>query len=255
MHAGWSPRAPVTNRKPLLELFLVLGVSLGSSAIYSVLSILRSATSEAGIAGTTVAINRSLASNQWVDLGYQIAQNLIPLVPVVLAIYLIWLDSKPWPEAFGLTPPKIIRDTGSGILLATVIGIPGIALYLAARELGVAVNVEPSGLSEFWWTIPVLILAALKASILEEFIVVGFMFHQLRKIGLKDSSIVLVSAALRASYHLYQGLAGLIGNFVMGLVFGWLYKKNGRLGPLLIAHFVMDVAVFIAGPVLLSILN
>jgi membrane protease YdiL (CAAX protease family) len=56
---------------------------------------------------------------------------------------------------------------------------------------------------------------------------------------------------LRALYHLYQGFAGLLGNFLMGIIFGFLYSRLGRLTPLLVAHFLMDVAVFIAGPAFL----
>lgn len=252
MLAECRQRVAVANRRPGLELMLVLGVSLGSSAIYSILSILRTATSEAGIAGTTVAINRPLADNPWIDFGYQLAQNLLPLVPVAIAIYFISLDSKSWPSSLGLSRSGFPKDFGIGVLIAAAIGIPGLGLYFLAREFGAAVNVSPSALQQYWWTIPILILAALRASVVEEVIAVGFFFHQLRKLGLSDTRIILISASLRALYHLYQGLAGLVGNFIMGLIFGYFYKRTGRLMPLLAAHFVMDLVVFIGAPVVLG---
>ena len=37
------------------------------------------------------------------------------------------------------------------------------------------------------------------------------------------------STLLRGSYHLYQGLGGFVGNLVMGLVFGRVWQRQGRL--------------------------
>jgi membrane protease YdiL (CAAX protease family) len=238
------------KRSPLLELLLVLGVSLGSSAVYSVLSILRSATSEQGLSESQVTLNRSFAENGWVDLGYQIAGLVFPLVPVLLVIYLLKLDGTASTQ-LGIHKSLLAKDTGIGFLLTTVIGIPGVGLYLLARANGLAAEVVIDSIVDRWWQIPVLLLSAAEASILEETIAVGFLFIQLRKLQLSERTIIFISAGLRAIYHLYQGFAGLLGNFVMGLVFGYLYSKLGRLTPLLIAHFLMDVAVFIAGPAFL----
>jgi len=132
-----------------------------------------------------------------------------------------------------------------------LIGLPGIGLYLLARANGLAAEVVVDAIGERWWEVPILILNAAEASILEETIVVGYLFVQLRKIQLSEKIIIFISASLRALYHVYQGLAGLAGNFIMGIIFGYLYSRLGRLTPLLVAHFLMDVAVFIAGPAFL----
>ena len=91
-----------------------------------------------------------------------------------------------------------------------------------------------------------MVLAAIKAGILEEVIVVAYLQDRLERIGFKPRNQLLISAALRGSYHLYQGFAGFVGNFVMGLAFGWAYKKWGRVAPLVIAHSIMDTVVFVA---------
>ncbi len=244
------PQNSFMSRKPLIELLLVLGVSLGSSAIYSVLSLLRSVTSSQGLANSQVTLNRSFAENQWVDLGYQVAGFVFPLVPVLLVIYLLNLNGSV-SDQLGLSKNYLGKDSLIGFGLTAAIGIPGIALYLLARANGLAAEVVIDSIAERWWEIPVLILNAAEASILEETIAVGFLFIQLRKLGVSEKSIIFISATLRAFYHLYQGLAGLIGNFLMGIIFGYLYSKLGRLTPLLLAHFLMDVFVFIAGPAFL----
>ena len=238
------------KRKPVAELLLVLGVSLGSSAIYSILSFLRSATSEQGLADSSVTLNRSYAANQWVDLGYQLAGFFLPLVPVLLVIYLLKLDGSA-SKQLGVTTKTLGKDGAIGAGLVAAIGIPGIGLFLLARANGLAAEVVIDSINQSWWQIPILILSAAEASILEETIVVGFLFVQLRKVQMTETQIILISATLRAVYHLYQGLAGLVGNFAMGIIFGYLYSKMGRLTPLLVAHFLMDVFVFIAGPAFL----
>lgn len=50
------------------------------------------------------------------------------------------------------------------------------------------------------------------------------------------------SAALFASYHLYQGLPGVVWAFAVGLVFGTVFRATGRLGPLVVAHAASNFA-------------
>jgi membrane protease YdiL (CAAX protease family) len=91
----------------------------------------------------------------------------------------------------------------------------------------------------------VLLLSALQNALLEEFVVVGYLVVRLRQIGLRDRWAVGTSALVRGSYHLYQGLGGFVGNAVMGLLFGWLYTRWGRVTPLVVAHTVLDVFAFV----------
>ena len=62
------------------ELWLVIMLSLGASAIYSLLSLLRKLTSEVGLAGSTTTINRALAEQPWLDLLSQLASISLSLV-------------------------------------------------------------------------------------------------------------------------------------------------------------------------------
>lgn len=47
------------------------------------------------------------------------------------------------------------------------------------------------------------------------------------------------------AYHLYQGFGGFIGNMVMGLIFGRLYQRQGRLPRLVLAHTLIDAGAFV----------
>lgn len=234
--------------RPGLELWLIYGLSLGASAIYSTLSLLKKLLSEAGVAGSKVTLNQSLSPLPWLDLTYQLVGLVLAMVPVGLAVYLVALNpGNPWRQ-LGVHASGWQRDILLGLGFAAAIGLPGVALYLIGRQLGLAAKVDPSGLFAHWWTIPVLLLAAVKASVVEEVIAVAFTRLRLQALGWTPWLFVLASALLRASYHSYQGYIGFIGNLVMGLAFAWFYLRSGRLLPLLVAHAAMDATVFVAGP-------
>ena len=90
-----------------------------------------------------------------------------------------------------------------------------------------------------------LLLSAVGASLLEEVIMIGYVFTRLRERGMSDTKIIWLSAILRGTYHLYQGFGGFVGNMIMGLLFGYIYKRTGKLVPLLFAHFLLDAAIFV----------
>jgi membrane protease YdiL (CAAX protease family) len=231
------------------ELWLVVMLSLGASAIYSLLSLLRKLTSEQGLAGSTTTINRPLAQEPWLDLLSQLASISLSLVPILLALYFLRQDEI----SLGLKPRW--KDLLHALGLAAAIGVPGIGLYFLALELGLTSTVVPSSLGEHFWTIPILLLAALRAGLLEEIIAVGFVTKKLKLISptLTLVVLILISALFRASYHLYQGYSAFLGNFVMGLVFAYYFHKTGRVAPLVIAHTLMNSVVFVGYPMVGSL--
>ncbi|MER7419035.1 CPBP family intramembrane glutamic endopeptidase, partial [Micromonospora peucetia] len=98
---------------------------------------------------------------------------------------------------------------------------------------------------EVWWTVPVLILAAVQNSVLEEVIVVGYLVTRLRQLRWRIVAIVATSALLRGSYHLYQGFGAFLGNVVMGVVFSLFYLRTRRVMPLVVAHTLLDIVAFV----------
>lgn len=249
------PVVPESTRGLGLEVLLVLGVSLGADAIRSILRIIDRMTRPESLAAQSTQMNSSVAADRpWLDLAFQLTWIVTSLVPVALVMYLLWIRPaarRPVGNGavdgnglgFDLTRPA--SDLLRGFLLAAAIGIPGLGFYLAARELGVNTNVEPGNLAENWWTIPVYVLAAAMNGIVEEVIMLGYLFLRLRQIGWAWWAIVVVSALIRGSYHLYQGFGGFAGNVVMGIVFGLLFLRWRRSGPFVAAHTFIDIAAFI----------
>jgi membrane protease YdiL (CAAX protease family) len=130
-------------------------------------------------------------------------------------------------------------------VLAAVIGGTGLGLYLAAFHLGANLNVVAENLPDVWWRIPVLLLSAAQNAIVEEVVVVGYLLSRLDRLGVRPSRAIALSAVIRGSYHLYQGAGGFLGNAAMGLIFGFLYRRWGRVTPLIIAHALIDAVAFV----------
>jgi membrane protease YdiL (CAAX protease family) len=238
----WTAKAH--RARTWVEIAVVLGLSLGQSAVYSIVALLRRLSQSEALADQTATINTPLADQPIFDLIYQLLSITFSLVPVVLVL---WLLAKPGLSAFtqlGFTLREPWRDLGRGFGLAAAIGIPGLALYLLGHALGITVTIVPTSLDTYWWTTPVLVLAALRAALEEELIVVGYLFARLREMGWRTWQIIGTSAVVRGSYHLYQGFGPFIGNVVMGVVFGLAYQRWGRTMPLVIAHWILDIVSF-----------
>ena len=240
-----------SRRRLRAEVLIVLGLSLGQSAVYSVVQLLDKMT-RAPLADATSTLNRSQSTREYFDLTYQLLDILFALVPVALVFYFLSTHVQATRDgegsAFARLGFNLVRpgkDLLQGLGLAALIGIPSLGLYAAGRALGITTAIVPSGLDAYWWTVPVLILSAVRHAIVEEVIVVGYLLDRFGKFGWSVPAGIVVSALLRGSYHLYQGFGPFIGNVVMGLVFGWIYTKTKRVMPLVVAHALLDIVAFV----------
>jgi uncharacterized protein len=238
-----SPRSPV-----VWEILIVLGLSAGRSAAYALVSLIDKLTRPAPLGRQTTSLNVSVTPDRpWLDLIYQLVGIAFFVVPALLAIYLL-RDVVGGPRsALGLTWPgrRVWSDLGTAATLAAVIGIPGLGFYLLTLNLGANTRIAAANLPDVWWEVPVLVLSAISNGILEEIVVVGYLVTRLRDLGWRVPAVVLASALLRGSYHLYQGWGGFIGNVVMGAVFALVFLRTRRVAPLVIAHTLLDVVAFV----------
>jgi len=236
----------LTRRDLLAETWLVLGVSLGASAIWSALSLVRKLSAEAPLGQQTTAMNSSVTPDRpWLDLVYQLVGVGLALVPVLLAMHLLSRGDVRARFAIGWDWTQPARDLVRGLGLAALVGVPGLGLYAVARALDLNTTIAASNLTDVWWAVPVLVLAAAQNAVLEEVVMVGYLFTRWSQAGWSTGRILLSSALIRGSYHLYQGFGGFVGNALMGLLFGWVYTRTRRVGPLVVAHTVLDVVAFV----------
>ncbi|MCC9146198.1 MULTISPECIES: type II CAAX endopeptidase family protein [unclassified Arthrobacter] len=235
---------PHARRMLVFEILIVLGLSLGRSGVYAVVELIEKAT-QAPLGDQTTTLNPVLDERPYFDLVYQLLGIFFSLLPVALVLFLLTEPGKSAFRRLGFTFARPLRDFGLGVGLAAVIGVGTLGVYAAGRALGITTAIIPAALDTYWWTLPVLILSAMRHAVLEEVIVVGYLFLRLRQLGWGAPAVILTSALIRASYHLYQGIGPGIGNFLMGLLFGYAYYKTRRVMPLVIAHALVDIAGFV----------
>ncbi len=223
--------APLPGRRVLRdEVLLVLALSLAASALYAIVDILS-------------APIRGVEAPLFADVGliYQLLNLATSLVPVALVLHFLGRSGES-AASIGLDTTRPWSDLRWGVGLAALVGGVGLGIYILAVGLGVNRTVVPIPPTGYWWTIPVLLLAAARSGLLEEVIVCGYLLRRLDQLGWSPTKALWTSALLRGAYHLYQGFGGFFGNLALGLFFGRLYQLRGRTTPLVIAHFLIDAA-------------
>jgi membrane protease YdiL (CAAX protease family) len=234
-----------------VEVLLVLGVSLGRNAADALVGFYANQTGRSpGPARGAVLYASEAPGRPVLDLVRQLMELGFAVLPVALAAYLLVRSGdgvrRPW-----LGGRLRLRDLGLAALTAAGVALVGLPFYLANHAATGAV-VVPETLPDVWWRIPLLVLAAFENGVLEECVLLGFVFVRLRQVGVPAPAAIGLLALLRGCYHLYQGIGGAVGNLAMGLIFGWLYHRWGRVTPLVIAHTLIDVGAFIGYVVLVG---
>lgn len=234
------------------EVWLVLALSLGASGVSALISFTGVLTSHKAIGDQTAVIVGSRAPGRpWLDLAWQVFAIVTSLVPVALVAHLMARGGESL-RTLGFDLRDRVRDLGRGTAVAACVGGAGLAFYLAAHSAGVNLAVDPAQLPGVWWRVPILIAVAAQNAVLEEVIVLGYLTRRLEQLGWSFRRRTTASAVLRGSYHLYQGLGGFAGNVVMGVLFCHLYRRWGRVMPLVVAHTVIDVVALVGATYLIG---
>ena len=258
-----SLRIRDARRRLRWEVAIVLALAIASSTLYAVVALIEALAGPTPIAETTQSINPATSAFPLVDVLNRLISFATRLVPVALAIWLLWSARESGFARLGLDHRRPGRDLAIGLGLAAAIGIPGLALYAGSRSLGLTPQLVSGDAGMTWWSAGLLVLAALRAALIEEVVVVGYLAVRLRTLGWSWPAIVIGSALVRGSYHLYQGLPMALGNVAMGLLFAGFYARwsrpprtgtvdarlaRRRIAPLVVAHLVLDLVAFLGYP-------
>ncbi len=227
------------------EALLVLALSLGASAVSSLISFIGALTKPGALKDQAATLNGSYAPGRpWLDLAWQLFGITTALVPVLLVAHLLTREGVPGLRVLGFDRTRPGGDLARGALVAAGIGSAGLAFYLAAQAGGFNLTVQPEALPDVWWKFPVLMLSAVQNAVVEEVIVLAYLLRRLDQLGWSPWGALAASSVLRGLYHLYQGIGGFVGNMVMGAVFVLAYRRWGRVGPLVVAHSLLDIVAF-----------
>ncbi|UQN15803.1 CPBP family intramembrane glutamic endopeptidase [Gulosibacter sp. ACHW.36C] len=246
------------------EIAIVLSLSLLPSALYAVLDLVELALSTTPVADAQTTLNPQVSDTAILDTLNRVVRFFAGVAPVALVVWLLWQRHETGFHRLGLNW-RGWGDIGRGALLAASVGIPGLALYAGSRLAGYTLQVIAGDPTFQWDSTIALVLSAVRAALIEEVVVVAYLTLRLRALGWRPTAIVLASALLRGSYHLYQGIPMALGNVAMGLLFAtvflWLLNrkrdagepKRSRVLPLVVAHFILDAVSFLGYPFALAL--
>lgn len=244
--SAWPPASLLAPGTLVRETWLVLGLSLGASALWSLITLADKLTKQVALNRQTTTMNSSVTPDRpWLDLAYQLLPIVLGVVPALIAVHLLRRDDPAAARAIGIDARHPGADLGHAIALTALIGIPGLVLYLGARAAGLNTIVAPANLAEHWWTVPVLILAAAQNAILEEVVMIGYLLTRWQQAGWSTATAIGLSALIRGTYHLYQGFGGFVSNAIMGVIFGLYFTRTRRVLPLIVVHTLLDIVAFV----------
>jgi membrane protease YdiL (CAAX protease family) len=151
----------------------------------------------------------------------------------------VLLAVRGWePKELGLGPNR------SDPWIAIVLGVVAYAAFFAVwMTLGQSVPGAaeiPEGTIQHDLRVPTVLIVSVVNGLFEEIFVCGYVISALRKTR-SISFAINVSIAIRLSYHLYQGPAGVVSIIPIGLVFAHWFARTGRLWPIAIAHCLFDI--------------
>ena len=223
----------------------MLGHLAGPVGDLLVLRIIERLTRNVPLAQQTSTLNASATPDRpWLDLAYQLIGIGFALVPVVLALYLLGLTHPAGGSRDRVRPaarfrPVLRRRDRAGI------AVPGLGAL--PRRAGARAEYEGAGIRSGRQLVdhPGVDLVRGPERSVEEVIIIGYLFTRLRQLGWRWPMIILISAIVRGSYHLYQGFGGFVGNLIMGVIFGLIYLRSSEWGRWCVAHTLLDVAAFV----------
>lgn len=225
-----APEDRRVTRTRVEELLIVLVLSLLGSAAYSIIRLVR-----APVAGVIVE-----SVSQSPSLAVHLTNFVVGVAPVALVLHLVRREGQR-PADIGLGRDRLDDDLIRAIGLAVIVGTVGLGIYAWSILNGYNRFVLPVPPRGEWWTIPVLVLASMRAGLVEEIVGVGYLFTRLERLRWGTVAIVTSGALLRAAYHAYQGWGSMVGNLLLGFFFGAVWMRTRRTWPLVIAHVLIDV--------------
>ena len=104
-------------RRLRIEVAIVLALSLGASAVYSIVSIIARLTAERPLGQQSAALNQSRSAREWLDFTYQFLDVVFGLAVVALI----------WPALRALEARS--PDGHRGVAEVASAGICGLGLY------------------------------------------------------------------------------------------------------------------------------
>lgn len=176
------------------------------------------------------------------------------LALVGLVAFFLWRNGEPLRE-LGWRFRRRGMDVLLGVLLFPAVFVGAGYLDAALRELGFsapATPLPPLVTPGAGWQLVLGVLLVVVVASAEETIFRGYLILRFREVTGSASTAVLLSAAVFAIGHGYEGAAGVMTVGTMGLGFAVVYLWRGSLLAPMVMHFLQDIVSIVLMPLLLG---
>ena len=235
--------APQTRRHLVLETWFVMVAFLAPVVASAVVAFVEHFYSAGG---TDERLPDLVPGHQLVTLVLGIV-GYVPLAALVpLALYLLTRTGQP-PSSIGLSwRPSFAEDIWPGLGLAAASFGTEFALLIPLApvlEHGSRLsNQVQIGHVPHYYVLWGLVIT-LTTSVTEEVLVNGYLITRLQQLDWTPRAALLLSLALRTSYHVYYGVG-----FLLTIPFGYFvtrsFQKHRRLNRSIAAHVLFDGVLF-----------
>ncbi|MFP4442768.1 MAG: CPBP family intramembrane glutamic endopeptidase [Spirochaetia bacterium] len=197
-----------------------------------------------GIIAQTASFNPELF-NRW---EYHLQYLIISLPQIFLLLYILSIRKNTDWEAMGIKKFRL-KDA--------LMGIPGaVGIFIILSILSLILLILPAESQEqisggFRWeftnygVIPLMVLSSFVTGYREELFFRSYLIHRFEQIKLPVWGAVILSGLLFSIGHFYQGWAGFLVSFSIGLYFGALFVYRRNLHFLAAAHGLYNIAVLL----------
>lgn len=178
------------------------------------------------------------------DIGFTtsaVLSILNDLGLVSLVLYFIWRNHEPL-QRIGWTLQKLPWEVAWGLLLFLPVMIGANSMESALHSLGLA---EPSKLPAFLVAtgsarIVLAVFLVIVVAVVEETVFRGYLLLRLETVTHRPWAAVLLSAFVFSIGHGYEGPAGAISIFFLGIVLAVIYLWRKSLVAPMVIHFCID---------------
>ena len=232
---GHTRRMLVWETRVVMFAFLVTGV------VSAVLVLIQHESGVGDISRFPVIVHSNPVLNML--LGMLAYVPVLAIVP--LALFLLARTGQT-PSVLGIGLPTFKRDILPALGLgAAAFGIELLLLVPFAAVIdhhpGLVNNVTVTSQPKYY-LIEAIFMSAITA-ITEEVLVNGYFITRLGQLGWTPRSSLILSLALRTSYHVYYGL-GFLLTIPLGYFVTRSFQKHHKLNRPIMAHFLYDAILF-----------
>lgn len=182
-----------------------------------------------------------------------IASILNDLALLSLVLYFIWRNQEPV-ESIGWKFDHLGRDVALALVLFAPVYLGGNMLANLLHQIGLSAPARPpsfltvSGLNQVLLSLMIVTIVA----VVEETVFRGYLILRFTAVSGNRVAAVILPSMVFALGHGYEGLAGTVTVFLLGILFALIYLWRKSLVAPIVIHFLTDFTSIVL-PALLQV--